>query len=72
MLPPSERLPLRAHESRLEAVLGEYDGALRRLVAAYERDADLQRDLLQEIRLALWRALPSFRGQSSERTFIYR
>ena len=58
--------------NRLEQVLAEYDGALRRLVAAYERDADLQRDLLQEIRFAVWRALPSFRGQSSERTFIYR
>jgi RNA polymerase sigma factor (sigma-70 family) len=29
-------------------------------------------DLLQEIAMALWRALPSFRGECSERTFLYR
>jgi RNA polymerase sigma factor (sigma-70 family) len=61
-----------AHEDRFEAILLEYDGPLRRLVSAYEKDAFLRNDLLQEIRLALWRALPSFREQSSERTFIYR
>jgi RNA polymerase sigma factor (sigma-70 family) len=55
-----------------EAILLEYDGPLRRLANAYEKDAFLQKDLIQEIRLAIWRALPSFRGQSSERTFIYR
>jgi RNA polymerase sigma factor (sigma-70 family) len=31
-----------------------------------------ENDLLQEITFAIWRALPSFRGESSERTFIYR
>lgn len=61
-----------AEEDHFEAILVEYDGPLRRLAGAYERDAFLQKDLIQEIRLALWRALPSFRGQSSERTFIYR
>lgn len=29
-------------------------------------------DLLQEIAMALWRALPSFRGDCSERTFVFR
>ena len=29
-------------------------------------------DLLQEIALALWTALPRFRGDSSERTWVYR
>ena len=62
----------RAHEVHFEAVMVEYDGALWRLACAYEKDAFLRNDLVQEIRLALWRALPSFRGQSSERTFIYR
>jgi len=28
--------------------------------------------LMQEILLAVWRALPRFRGQSSERTFVFR
>jgi RNA polymerase sigma factor (sigma-70 family) len=59
-------------EDAFEAILLQYDGALHRLTKAYEKDAFLQKDLIQEIRLAIWRALPSFRGQSSERTFIYR
>lgn len=62
----------RAREERFERVLAEYDGPLLRLAGAYEQDADLRKDLAQEIRLALWRALPAFRGQCSERTFIYR
>lgn len=59
-------------EERLEAILAEYEGPLRRLASAYENDADCRQDLLQEIRVALWRALPGFRGQASERTFVYR
>jgi RNA polymerase sigma-70 factor (ECF subfamily) len=62
----------RTQEDRFEAILVEYDAALRRLASAYEKNTDLRNDLIQEIRLALWRALPAFRGQSSERTFIYR
>jgi RNA polymerase sigma-70 factor (ECF subfamily) len=41
------------------------------VVASYARPAD-QDDLAQEISLALWTALPSFRGESSERTFVFR
>jgi RNA polymerase sigma factor (sigma-70 family) len=55
-----------------EELLVRYDAALRRLAAAYEQDAGLREDLLQEIRLALWRAMPAFRGDCSERTFVYR
>lgn len=62
----------RSQEERFEAILVEYEAPLRRLASAYEKNADSRNDLMQEIRLALWRALPSFRGQSSERTFIYR
>lgn len=31
-----------------------------------------QEDLTQDIALALWNALPSFHGECSERTFVYR
>ena len=59
-------------ERRFEQVLDEYEAPFRRLAAAYERDWDLQQDLFQEIALAIWRALPTFRNQCSERTFFYR
>jgi RNA polymerase sigma-70 factor (ECF subfamily) len=49
-----------------------YQPAMRRLVAAYVINAADREDLLQEIAAAIWKALPGFRGESSERTWIYR
>ena len=53
-------------------MLGEHDGALRRMAASYERDPSRQQDLVQEIWLAVWQALPRFRNECSERTFVFR
>src|SRR5215472_7965496 len=60
------------HVMDFEALLREYEPALRRLAAAYEPDVHEREDLLQDIAFALWRALPCFRGDSSTRTFVYR
>lgn len=49
-----------------------YGGALERLARAYEADADLRRDLVQEIHVALWRSFDGFDGRCSLRTWIYR
>lgn len=49
-----------------------YGAALARLAWGYAADDGDHDDLLQEILVALWRALPRFRGESSERTFVYR
>src|SRR5687767_15328762 len=59
-------------DDAFERVLREYGPALRRLAASWERDPAAQEDLLQEILLALWRALPRFRGDASEKTFVFR
>lgn len=56
----------------IERVLAEYGVALRRLAGAYARDAADADDLAQEIAIAIWDALPGFRGDCSERTFVYR
>ena len=45
---------------------------IRRIVASYEADGSAAEELAQDIWLALWRALPVFRGQSSLRTFVAR
>ena len=55
-----------------ERLLREHGAALGRLVAVYESDSAEREDLTQEIALAVWRALPSYRGTCSERTFVYR
>jgi RNA polymerase sigma-70 factor (ECF subfamily) len=59
------------HETFLH-LIGQYEAALRRLAAGYvARDADRE-DLFQEIAVGLWRAIPSYRGEASERTWLYR
>jgi RNA polymerase sigma-70 factor (ECF subfamily) len=45
---------------------------LSRLAGSFTRSSGDRDDLLQEIAIALWRALPSFRGDCSERTFVFR
>lgn len=45
---------------------------LERVASGYASTRADREDLVQEIVIALWRALPSFRGESSERTFVLR
>jgi RNA polymerase sigma factor (sigma-70 family) len=59
-------------EQQFERILGEYGHALSRLCSGYEKVASAREELTQEIALAIWQALPHFRGECSERTFIYR
>ncbi len=56
----------------LARLLAQYEPALWRLVHSYEPDSGRREDLFQEILLGLWRAIPQFRGASSERTWLYR
>jgi RNA polymerase sigma factor (sigma-70 family) len=53
-------------------IVSDHDAAIRRLAASYEREPARRQDLVQDIWLALWQALPSFRGDSTERTFVFR
>ena len=55
-----------------EALWQEFGASLQRLVFSYEFLPQAREDLLQEILLALWIALPRFRGESSLRTFVFR
>jgi RNA polymerase sigma-70 factor (ECF subfamily) len=59
-------------DDRCVRLLQEHDRALRRLAASYERDPSKQQDLIQDIWLGVWQALPRFRGECSERTFVFR
>lgn len=60
------------HRAAYENLLRRYLPALRRLAWSYARGETEREDLLQEIALGLWTALPRFRGDSSERTWLYR
>lgn len=59
-------------EQRFARILREYGPALLRLSFGYERVAAAREELAQEIALAIWQALPKFREECSERTFVYR
>jgi RNA polymerase sigma factor (sigma-70 family) len=61
-----------SREERFDRVLRDYGPALSRLAFGYERVASAREELTQDIALAVWQALPHFRGECSERTFIYR
>jgi RNA polymerase sigma-70 factor (ECF subfamily) len=50
----------------------EYGAGLMRLASSYEGRPQAREDLLQDIRLAIWMALPKFRSESSLRTFVFR
>jgi RNA polymerase sigma-70 factor (ECF subfamily) len=49
-----------------------YEAPLRRLTLSYASEQADREDIYQEILMAIWAALPRFRGDSSERTWVYR
>ncbi len=53
-------------------VAAEHGPMLARIAATYEADVARREELLQEVMLAVWRALPAFRGDASVRTFVAR
>jgi RNA polymerase sigma factor (sigma-70 family) len=65
-------MPYSEAEGSFDRLLVESGPALARLASSYTRTAADRDDLLQEIAIALWRAFPKFRGECSERTFLFR
>src|SRR6478752_6711555 len=61
-----------AQDALYTQVTAEFGPALARLTAATERYPTAQRDLLQEIHVALWRSFAVYKGQCSLRTWVYR
>ncbi len=65
-------LERRILNQQFESILAANGPALSRLAASYTNTLSDRDDLLQEIAFAIWQALPQFRGESSERTFVFR
>jgi len=63
----------RAEQDRqYQDAAAQFGPALDRLALAYEADASVRDDLLQEIHLAIWRSFAGFDGRCSLRTWVYR
>ena len=59
-------------DARFAALLDAHGPALWRIAGAYARTRPDREDLYQEMLLQTWRALPSFRGDAAERTWLTR
>ena len=59
-------------DPRFRQILDAHGPAVWRIVSAYARTRADREDLYQDVLFQVWRALPSFRGEASERTWITR
>jgi RNA polymerase sigma-70 factor, ECF subfamily len=59
-------------EDTLLDLLESHGAAVRRIARAYAGADEEEEDLYQEILMQLWRGLPSFRGESTPGTWLYR
>ncbi len=53
-------------------LLASHQGLVHKLCRCYAHNADDRKDLFQEISLNLWKAFPTFRGESKITTWMYR
>lgn len=61
-----------ADELDFERILAEHFPAVSRLARSFTNSESDRQDLLQEIAIAFWKALAHFRGECSERTFLFQ
>ena len=59
-------------DAAFEALAAEHGPMLRRIAGSYEADPERRRELEQEILLAVWKALPRFRGEAPVKAFLAR
>jgi RNA polymerase sigma-70 factor, ECF subfamily len=62
----------RGDEDAFSALVRHYDRGLRALAFRLLGDRDRMDDVLQDVYVKAYRALPAFRGGSSVRTWLYR
>jgi RNA polymerase sigma factor (sigma-70 family) len=61
-----------AGDASFDRIVRTHGESLSRVAWGYVANAMDHDDLMQDILVAVWRALPRFRAESSERTFVFR
>ncbi len=59
-------------EAYFDEITTEHQDKIYRICAAYLYDKSLVEDLMQEVLIHIWNALPNFRGDSQLTTWVYR
>jgi RNA polymerase sigma factor (sigma-70 family) len=59
-------------DAAFDRIVRTYGEALARVAWGYVHDVADHQDLMQDILVAIWRALPRLRNAASERTFVFR
>lgn len=60
------------NQRRYEDIIRTHKDSIYRVCLGYIYEPDLVEDLFQEVLIALWKSLSTFRGEASLSTFIYR
>ena len=63
--------PDRLKKEKLTNLMAQYEQDLLRMCCVYLRDASMAEDAVQETFFKAYRALDSFKGESSEKTWLY-
>ena len=60
------------NKKRLCTLIDQYERELRRLCCVYLRDLSMAEDAVQETFIKAYQHMDAFRGESSEKTWLYR
>ena len=64
--------PDNSPEERINRLIRDYERDLLRLCCVYLRDISLAEDAVQETFIKAYKGLRTFRGESNEKTWLYR
>lgn len=64
--------PAALTQEQFVALVDTHQALLHKVCSLYCKDPDDRRDLFQEVVLQLWRAMPTFKGNSKVTTWMYR
>ena len=59
-------------ETTFLTLINQHKAIIHKVSKMYMNDAEMHRDLFQEIVMQLWKAYPSFKGNSKFSTWMYR